>query len=117
LGFLAEFASQRGDIARAVALVRESVTLAHELRNVPNLLYAFATLAGLEAAEGRSRRAATLWGAIETIEETGEATLDPTERATYEEQVLAQRDADFEAAREAGRALSLAEAVSFALRD
>jgi predicted ATPase len=117
LGFLAELASQRGDTARAVTLVRESLTLAHELRNVPNLLYAFATLAGLEAAEGRSRRAATLWGAVEALEETGEAVLDPTERATYEEQVLAQRDADFEAAREAGRVLSLDEAVAFALRD
>jgi hypothetical protein len=84
---------------------------------LPNLLYAFVTLAGLEAVEGRSRRAATLWGAVETIEGTGEATLDPTERATYEDQVLAQRDADFGAARDRGRALSLDEAVAYALSD
>jgi predicted ATPase len=110
-------AGEQGDRARAVALTRESVSISHELGNAPHLLNAFAALAALAAAEGDARRAATLWGAVEALEERGEAVLDPTERATYEEQVLAQRDADFGAARDTGRALGLDEAVAYALSD
>jgi hypothetical protein len=50
---------------------------------------------GLESPEGRSRRAGTLWGVIETIEGTGEATFDPA----------------------ASNVRSFDEAVAFALRD
>jgi predicted ATPase/class 3 adenylate cyclase len=114
---LAWWVGEQGDRAKAVALLRESVVIGHELGNAPHLVNAFAGLATLAAADGHARRAGTLWGAVEALEATGEAMLDPGERAGYEEQLLAQPDADFEAGREAGRALTLDDAVAFALTD
>jgi hypothetical protein len=115
---LADLARERADNVRAAALCRESLELSHELRNMPHLIYALAGLARLDAADGRSRRAGTVWGAVEALEAEGHAlVLDPDERATLEAAVLENVDADFEAGREAGRALSLDEAVAFALAD
>jgi predicted ATPase len=113
---LGEMLAEQGEQANANVLVRESLSIAHELQNAPHIGYAFALLATFAAADGDSRRAGTLWGAVEALEERGEAwMLDPTERARYEAAALGPGGAELEAGRTRGHALSLDEAVAFAL--
>ena len=74
-----------------------------------------AFLAKLAAARGDLVRAGRLWGAIEA-----EAVRSPLgnweqERDEYAAAIVAPGDPEFEAARTAGRGLTLAEAVDYAL--
>jgi predicted ATPase len=117
LGQLSEMVAERGDAERAAALARESLSLAHDIGNGPSTIYGLALLAWFAAADSRAHRAGVLWGAVEALEDRGEAMIDPRDRAAYEERLSALPDADFEAACEAGRALSLDEAVALALAD
>jgi hypothetical protein len=114
LGDLADMAWEFEDLPRAAALAGECVSLGHELGNAPTLVYGLALLAALAAAEGKQTRAGRLWGAVEAIEESGEAALSEQDRARYAA-VLPPADADFEAARVEGRALTLDEALEYAL--
>jgi ATP/maltotriose-dependent transcriptional regulator MalT len=114
---LADVERRRGNTARAAVLCREGIAVARDLQNVPQLINAFAVIAGVEAAAGRSRRAGVLWGAVETIEREGTATLEDDDRAAFETTFLARPDPELQAGRDEGRALSLDEAVAFALAD
>jgi predicted ATPase/class 3 adenylate cyclase len=114
---LAEVAFEDGDLKRSDELAREAIVEAFELRNPSSLVYAFGLLAGVAAASGTRDRSARLWGAVDALEETGEATLDAESRALYES--AGPTDASAEAAtwRAEGRAVSLEEAVEYALAD
>ncbi len=112
---LASMAWEQGDLARSAVLSRECVSLAHELGNAPTLVYGLGLLAALAAAEGDRARAGRLWGAVEALEESGEARLDAESRARYETTILALSDAELEAGRAEGRAMTLDEAVEHAL--
>jgi predicted ATPase len=114
---LAETAWERGDLGRAATLGRESLSLAHELGNAQTLVYGFGLLAALAAAERRELRAGRLWGAVEAIEASGEARIDPKARASYEQVFLALSGPDFELGLREARATSLDEAVAHALAD
>jgi tetratricopeptide (TPR) repeat protein len=114
---LAETAWERGDLGRAATLGRESLSLAHELGNAQTLAYGFGLLAALAAAERRPLRAGRLWGAVEAIEASGEARIDPKARASYEQVFLALSGSDFELGLGEGRAMSLDDAVAHALAD
>jgi tetratricopeptide repeat protein len=113
----AEMAGEHGDRAKAVALGRESLSLAHEIGNAPTLVYGFALLATLAAAGDRAGNAGTLWGAVEALEDRGEAKVDPAYRAGYEAAFLGLPDVEFEVGRREGRAMTVDEAVAFALDD
>jgi hypothetical protein len=115
LGTLAEMAWELGDLERAAALARDSVSLGRNLGNAFTLVYGLGVLAAVAAAEGDGARAGRLWGAVEMLEESGEARLDPTDRGRYEAAVLASSDAQLESARLEGRAIGLDEAVEYAL--
>ncbi len=104
LADLGEMAWEQGDLARAAAFSRECVLLAHELHNAYTLAYGFGLLAALAALDGDRVRAGRLWGAVERLDDKGEARLDPESRARYERAVLALSDAKLErAARRAAR--------------
>jgi hypothetical protein len=60
-------------------------------------------------------RAGRLWGAVEALEESGEASLSTESRSRYEEAILPLSDAALEARREEGHKMSLDEAVEHAL--
>ena len=114
---LASMAWEQGDAARATALTRECVSLGHELRNAWTLVYGLGLLAVLAATEGAGARTGRLWGAVEALEESGEAKLDPESRSRYEEVVFTARDEELDAGRVEGRAMSLDQAVEVALAD
>ena len=117
LGDLAEMAWEQGDGARAAALARESVSLGHQIRNAWTLFYGLGLLAVLAAEAGESRRAGRLWGGLEALEESGEVAPDPETRSAHEKVVFAAADAELEAGRAEGRAMTLDEAVEVALAD
>ena len=115
LAELAEASAEDGDQAGAGALARQAVSLGHEIGNGPTLAYCFALLAQLAAADGAHERAGALWGALEALEERGEAFVDSTERAEFERKVIAEPSPGFETGRRQGRALTVDEAVALAL--
>ena len=88
---------------------------AHELGNASTVIHGLGLLAMLAAGAGERARAGRLWGAVEALEEGGEAKLDPGSRTRYEGAVLGLWDAELEAGRAKGRAMTLGEAVEHAL--
>jgi predicted ATPase len=114
LADLAEIAWEDGDLSRAATFSRDSVSLAHVLGDVLAVAYGLGLLVVLAAAEGDQARASRLWGAVEAIEESGEARLDADSRVRCET-AIPLSDAKLEAARAEGRAMSLDEAVQHAL--
>lgn len=106
---------EQGDLARSAALSRECVSLAHELGNAWTLVYGFGLLAVLAAAAGERARGGRLWGAVEALQESGEARLDPESQGRYEAAVLAVSGGEFDGGRAEGRAMTLDEAVEHAL--
>jgi tetratricopeptide (TPR) repeat protein len=115
LHVLAAMAWELGDLDRAGVLVRDSVSLSHQLGNLPGLVEGLALCAAVAAAEGRRAQAGRLLGAVEAIEASGQAKLLGEDRGRYEEAVLALSDTELEAARAEGRALTVDEAVEYAL--
>jgi len=105
-----------GDLVRAAALTRQCVSVAYELRNAAALVYGLGLLAVLAAAAGERARAGRLWGAVEALEESGEASLSAEWQVRYEEAILPLSDAALEAGRKEGHKMSLDEAVEHALR-
>jgi tetratricopeptide (TPR) repeat protein len=109
----------RGEQARAGEIFRESVSMRAETGNwryVPNT---FEELAALAAETGRAERAARLLGAAEALREAHGTPLAPADWLAVDSATAPARetlgDEAFEAARAAGRALTLDEAVSEAL--
>jgi predicted ATPase len=113
---LAEMAWEEGDLAGAAALGRECVSLAYELGNALTLVYGFGLLAVQAAVAGDRARAGRLWGAVEALEETGEARLSTETHERYEGAIFTLSDAALEADRAEGREMTLDEAVKHALK-
>ena len=120
-GNLALIAMHEGEYGRATALLREALELARAIRN-PNIVgWLLDALSGTAAALGQLARAATLQGTAEALLEATGARLLPGDRAPYEAHLLSAREAAgpaaWEEARARGRAMSLEEAVEYALGD
>jgi predicted ATPase/class 3 adenylate cyclase len=109
----------QGDFAPARAHLWES--LAHQRdsgfqRFIPNTLI---SLAGLEAALGQAERAARLFGAADVLREAMGVRLSVSEREAYERDIAVARSAlgegPFAAAWAEGQAMTLRQAVAYAL--
>ena len=107
---------------------RASGLLKENLRVVPKsdkacVLHTFFGLACVAAAQGQPRRAARLWGAAETIQETFDIQITPLTRSrvNHEEHLSAARsqlgEAAFKAAWDEGKAMAQEEATEYALSD
>ena len=119
LSYLGLVACDRGEFARAEALHRESLEMRWAMRSQEDVAHCLANLAALATARGDRRRAARLFGAAEAVQETIGNTLKEPERSVYARWIATTRggldDATFRSAWEAGRNLSLEEAVAEAL--
>jgi predicted ATPase len=118
LHYLGEVADREGNEGTARALYAESLTMFRQLGKKLRIALsseAFAHLAAREDAE----RAARLWGAAEALRERLGAPLPPNERAEYEREVAAVRQAlgaeGFAVAWAAGRSLTEEQAGAYAL--
>jgi tetratricopeptide (TPR) repeat protein len=119
LGCLGYVAQHQGDYGRAEALIVEALALLREL----NFRYGAATfllaMAGPIGAKGDTERAAHILGAGEAFLEAIGVGLQPADKLEVDRYRAAVRErldeVAFEAARAAGRAMSLEEAVAYAL--
>jgi predicted ATPase/DNA-binding SARP family transcriptional activator len=119
---LGHVACAQGDLGQAIALFAKALTMATECQDRPGSGLALVGMSRTAAATGHYRRATSLIAVIEEL-----ATLSPVVRNWPLERkeseavlaiVRAQLDeAAFAAAWAAGHAMSLEEAVSFALAD
>jgi predicted ATPase/DNA-binding CsgD family transcriptional regulator len=120
LGCLGYVAQYQGDYGRAEALMMDSLALLRELHLRYGIVATFSlALAGPVGARGDAERAARLLGAGEALLEALGVGLQPADKLEvdrYQAAVREQLDeATFEAAWAAGRAMSLEEAVAYAL--
>jgi predicted ATPase/class 3 adenylate cyclase len=107
------------DLGRAADLYRESLSLSRDAglnTQVQNALEGFACLAGVR---GEAERAARLWGVAQSLHETKDIPRDPDFLAEADARILHVRlGMEAEAWEEAwrkGRAMTLEEAITYAL--
>jgi predicted ATPase/DNA-binding XRE family transcriptional regulator len=116
---LALLARDQGDYLRALALYRESLTLHRPFGNKTYLAWVFEGMATAASALGDPERAAQLCATAERWRGEMRSPRPPAEQHLYDQTIAsAQRalgDSRFEQARAAGRALSLEDALAYAL--
>jgi predicted ATPase/DNA-binding SARP family transcriptional activator/DNA-binding CsgD family transcriptional regulator len=109
------------DLGRAADLYRESLSLSWETGLNPLVQMALEGLACVAGAKGEAERAARLWGAAQTLHETKGILRDTDFLAEADARISAVRSAMGEEVWEGvwreGRAMTLAEAVSYAVEE
>jgi hypothetical protein len=119
LGFGAIQFLRYGEAELAQGFCREGLALAHEMGNKRNIADCLEGLAGVACARGRMARAARLLGIQEAVLESIHASVNPGVRDYHDRMGAAARTAlgteAFEAAWAEGRAMSLKDAITFAL--
>jgi predicted ATPase/DNA-binding SARP family transcriptional activator len=121
LGGLGHVARVLGDDRRARALYQESLLLRRDVGDPFALTQSLEDLAALAGGQGQARRATQLLGAAQAQCEAIGASPPVADPAEYDRTVAAARGAlgeeAFAAAWATGRALSLDEAITYALDD
>lgn len=113
-------ALHRGDYARAGELFAQSLEIGVRLEDKEAAVACLAGLAAVACCEGRAERAATLFGAAEALIAALDVHLDTADRLAYEQnRARARADLDtaaWQAAHQAGVAMSLEEAIAYSQR-
>lgn len=112
----------QGDYERASGQIRESLVLFQELGNKVDMAESLQTLGTLARLHGQAGRTARLWAAAETLfESMGMPALSVVNQAAHaEDMAFAQAqltEAAFASAWTEGQAMSLEQAVAYALAD
>jgi len=115
---LGEAALAQGDLAAATTHFIASLRI-FQSRGDPAIVWSLAGLGSVAALDEEPQRAARLWGAAAARRETTGKRAAPASRATYERAMAVARiqldEATFVAAWAAGRAMSLEQAIAYAL--
>jgi predicted ATPase/DNA-binding SARP family transcriptional activator/DNA-binding CsgD family transcriptional regulator len=112
-----------GNYGQATTLLRELLHQSRKLDDKLHTQYAFFGLAGVTASQGQLLRATRLWAIADTVRETSGIQLPAFTRSSmdYEGRLAAVRaelgEEVFEKAWEEGRAMTLGEAVEYALSE
>ena len=121
LNNLGNAACYQGNYGETRILFEESLSIFREMgdkRGIAYSLEAFATLAG---AEGRPERAARFLATAEALRESIGSPLTPSERAQYDRNLAAVREAlteeAFSVAWSSGQAVPVEQAMEYALED
>ena len=116
---LGSVAYYQGDYASARGYHEESLTIRREIGDRQGIAKSLEAFAGLAADQENPERAARLWGAAEALREEIGSPLAPNDREAYEREVAQARqvlgEAAFAAAWEEGRAMTMEQAVEYAL--
>jgi predicted ATPase/serine/threonine protein kinase len=116
---MGDIARYEGNYEQATGLYVEGLMLSQELGDKVVLTACLLGLANLICAQGQAERAARLFGAEEVLRETIGAHLSPSERSDYDHNVAiacgALSKEAFAAAWEEGRAMTLQQAIAYAL--
>ena len=117
--YLGQVAGYQGDYSRATALLKESLVLIRELGVRWAIDWPIESLAGVAGEQGQLERAARLYGAVEALREAINVPAPIFFRFEHDPNVAAVRaglgEDTFEAARAEGRAMTMEEAIEFAL--
>ena len=115
LATLAKIALTKGERAQARILYNESQEIARELNHMWLIAACLEGRAGIAAEEGQLTWAVQLWGAADALRENIRVSIPLIERAEYERSIAAARTGlgkhDFAIAWEAGRAMTLEQAI------
>ncbi len=118
---LGETLYRQANADAARPLLKESLAIRQELGDRQGIAFSLAGMGNIAISEGRYVRAARLFAASEEAHETYAASLSPSGRALREQDIAAIREAlsetDFTMAQTYGRALSLEQAVAYALKE
>ena len=110
-----------GEIPHAQGLYQESLAMLRELGDRRGIAFSLEGLADVGLASGCAGRAACIWGAAERLREEISSPLAPFERGRYLTQLAAARgalgDADFATAWQKGRAVTLEQAINYAMSE
>jgi predicted ATPase/class 3 adenylate cyclase len=116
---LGRVAHARGNDERARTTHEESLALFRDLGDTGGTAMSLEGLAGVAEAMGRTERGARLFGAAEALREAAGQALSPVEYAEHDREVAVARvtmgDEAFAAAWAEGRAMTLEQAVAYAL--
>jgi hypothetical protein len=112
----------RGDYSEAASQIKESLVLFQELGNKVDMAECFQALAWLARIQGQAGRTTRLWAVAGALSESiGIPALSAVNQVAHTEDMAFARDHLSEAALAAawaeGQAMSLAEAVAYALAD
>jgi predicted ATPase/class 3 adenylate cyclase len=111
-----DLALDRRDAVEAARLYRESLEIGLQLKDESQIAYCLAGLAAVDAHEGRLGQAARLWGSVISFERASGKPLNNTERHRYARVLLdVEHDPDTSADFARGSAMTLGEAVEYAL--
>ena len=109
------------DLGRAADLYRESLSLSWDIGLNPLVQSALEGFACVAGAKGEAERAARLWGAAQALHETKGIPRDTDFLAEADARISAVRsgmgEEAWEEAWRKGRAMTLDEAVSYALEE
>ena len=118
---LGSVAFSQGDYAAARTLHEESLAIKQELGDKQGIAQSLEAFAGLARAEAQPERAARAWAAAEALREEIGSPLTPNDREEYDRNVAAAREAldaeAFAAAWAEGRAMTLEQAIAYALKE
>jgi tetratricopeptide (TPR) repeat protein len=121
LNSLARIARSQGDHREARSLFGESLAICQEQGRKLDLAECLEEMAWLASEQRQGERAARLFGTAEALREAMGAALAPVDRAEHDRSVVAARtglgEEAFAAAWAEGRALSLEDAIKYALED
>jgi tetratricopeptide (TPR) repeat protein len=121
LGSLGWAALLREDFEQAETLYQESLALNRELGRKPDSASCLEDLACVASARGEAMRAAQLWGAAEALHQATGYPQDPIAQAEMEPYLASARSQIHETvwakAWEEGQAMTLEEAISYALEE
>jgi tetratricopeptide (TPR) repeat protein len=110
-----------GDDSRARELLRESLRLFRENRDLHSCAFCMVDLAGIVARHGQPQRAAQLFGASQALRGVESVPWPLGERIDYEQDLAAVRaqldEATFALAWAAGQAMPLEQAIEYALSE
>jgi predicted ATPase/class 3 adenylate cyclase len=119
LGLLGQLALDRGEIAPATTLIRESTGLWWELGDRRNVAAVLESAGAAMVAGNRAESAARLFGTVEALREAIASPMGVLDRADYERDLAAVREAldeaTFTQAWVEGRRIPLATAVAEAV--
>ena len=116
---LGELARDQGDYEQAASLYQESLRLHHEMGNRPGMTACLRGLASMATLQKQFERAGRLFGAAEALREVIHTPLPAAGGVGYDRHVASVRDAlgeaHFASAWAEGRAMTLEQAVAYAV--
>jgi tetratricopeptide (TPR) repeat protein len=121
LGMLGWVAMRERDWDRAVARLGESLQVRQEIGDKGGSAWCLERLAGIAMVQKQPEKAVRLFGAAAALRASIGSAIDPVDQANYERNRKSLRaklgKERFEAARDEGRALTVEQAVTYALED